>query len=172
MPTSRPPVVSLLGGCRPAAVSGRIRPVIVVSLYRHARRRLAHVGEEIFKDEPPVADRNAAPAVVSEARVFRIATPLQHGRPTGIGARLCASRRVPVLGVPRDQFLAVRAPATCRSAAKVAGKRFDSVSAVAAAKPLRRSDISNGDKSPEALTGNISKRGHIHFNGILRKALP
>lgn len=161
----------LLGGCRPTAVSGRIRTVIVVPFDRHKRRRLAHVGEEIFKDEPPVADRNAAATIVCEAPVSRIATPLQHRRPTGVGSRLCASRRVAVLGVSCDQFLAMSAPTTRRSATKIAGKRFNFVAAITATPPFSFTDISNSDKPPEALPRNVSKGWHVHFNGIHEEAL-
>src|SRR5262245_38214818 len=56
-------------------------------------RRLAHVGQEVFKLLPPLADLDAAPAVFAIMNVFRIAAPLQHPAPNFISATVRHSVR-------------------------------------------------------------------------------
>lgn len=75
-------VSCLLDSSRPSAVGWSIGPVVVDALDRHAMRRLAHVGVEVFELPPTLADRDSATSVVFELPILRVSTPAKHLTPS------------------------------------------------------------------------------------------
>ncbi len=86
------PVNALLGPRRPPAVFCAVVPVRVNAVNGVFRRRgFAHVGKEIFKGKPAVANRYSAPTVVGkEPDVFVEATTL-HVLPRRVHLRPCTT---------------------------------------------------------------------------------
>ena len=160
MSPSGAPIERLLGGCRPAAVSGLVISVVIDAVKPHARRRLAHVGEEVLEGEPPFADRNAAGAVIREPSVIRIAASLDHRRPASVGRGLRASGRMAVFQVPGDELIPVKAPAACGASSQIGTVDADFSSAVADAAPSRTALIAGDDKATKAVAGDIFESRH------------
>jgi len=73
-------VVLLLVGC-PSAVIRNITQIVVDSFQRHICRPLAHVGKEIRKSQPRIADGNSATSVTGICSVGWFRTPAYHTSP-------------------------------------------------------------------------------------------
>src|SRR5688572_12784385 len=94
---ARASVVGLLDRSGPAAVARFIVTIVVDTVNRRPRRTFTHVLDEHGEVAPPLADRDAATAVLSELRVTRPLTPSAHVRPEPEEWVLFRSRGQPVL---------------------------------------------------------------------------
>lgn len=84
----RSAVRALLDGCGPIAIILDIWPFIVLPFQRMFHgRSLAHVGVEIFEGLPPIADLDAAGAVVFVVRSLWLRAPSSHIDPYSINWR-------------------------------------------------------------------------------------
>jgi len=90
--TIRSTICALLLLRRPAAISGLVVTVSVDAIEGHALRALTHVFEKVRELLPPLADRDASPAVIGISRDIRVANSSEHGCPAPIGGRLPAKR--------------------------------------------------------------------------------
>lgn len=81
-------VAVLLVHGRPSAIRRRVTGVVLDSIQRKAVRPLSHIGQKVFKGQPPLANRDASSAVVGVIPVVRIKAPLFHSRPRFVGRRL------------------------------------------------------------------------------------
>lgn len=78
----RPPLVSvLLLRRRPAAILRRVVAIAVQPVQRVARRPLAHVGKEVLKGSPAVADADSTPAISRVAIAPRPRAAINHRSP-------------------------------------------------------------------------------------------
>jgi hypothetical protein len=152
---------------RPAAVSGGVTAIDVDAVERQSDRSFAHVGEEIFKDQPTVANGDAATSIISKIIGFGIETAGFHVCPASISARFGSFSIVTVLG------FSFFASAANRSSSKVAAVNDDFRPAVAVTKPMRmpvRMRKSHYDETTEAKTRDIDESGHGDlFRRLLRQ---
>lgn len=77
-----------LGASCPPAVAGLVRAVNVNAIQRHSGRHLAHVVQEDLEHAPSLIDANSSAAVILEALVVWIETPLEHRTPANVSARV------------------------------------------------------------------------------------
>jgi hypothetical protein len=78
----------LFGGCRPSAVIGRISTVVIDTINRVFRARLAsHIREEIregISSSPPIADGYSSASPIIESPILRIEASISEPRPSPI----------------------------------------------------------------------------------------
>jgi hypothetical protein len=74
-------VSHLFRSCCPSAVSGLVVAVVVDAVNRKAKRLLAHVGKEVFKDLPSFANHYPSTAVMLETLPIRIGASGMHSSP-------------------------------------------------------------------------------------------
>lgn len=70
----------------PSAIQFGVVAAGVNSVERRSYRPLAHVLKKIRKNAPSFIERHARRSITSIVRVFGVATPLDHGIPTLVGA--------------------------------------------------------------------------------------
>jgi hypothetical protein len=148
------PVFVLLRICDPFAIGGFVTSIIVDAIERQARWAITHVGKEVFKCEPTLANTNSSSAVIKKIRVLRIAASLKHRFPAVISR--CA-------GLSMLGKRATLASAANRIFASEADASNDAlVSAVANDKPASRFPFYMGEsddrQSSKALSCNIFDR--------------
>jgi hypothetical protein len=95
-------VSGLFRGGRPATVARFVITIIVDAIKRHVRRRIAHVGIEIFEGLPPIADTNPSAAVSVIRRFCGVLASLLHAAPHVVNRRVSFAVRCVAAG--GDQF--------------------------------------------------------------------
>lgn len=79
------PLVSLLLFlCRPITIVWLVISVVVAALYARASGTLAHVGGEITKRFPPLANRDASASIIAPLMEVRVSTSAAHALPDGV----------------------------------------------------------------------------------------
>lgn len=82
---SRAALVSLLLFLgRPIAVVWFVVPIVVAALYARASGTLAHVGGEITKRFPPLANRDASASIIAPLMEVRVSTSVAHALPDSV----------------------------------------------------------------------------------------
>jgi len=160
-PTLRSSISTILGSCRPAAVSEFVVPIDVYSVEVHSRRTFSHVCEEVYKNEPSFANGDSSTAVAFPTSAFRIAASSKHVGPSSIGAGSFADFVVAMFA--RSYSGAISFPASAASSmAGSQGMASDDgfCSAVTKTSPTRSAEIFYGDESPKALTSEILEGRH------------
>lgn len=162
------PVVGLLDGGSPAAVTRRIVGAGNTAIQRGSDRARAHVGDESLKRVAPAfADRDSSAAVPLEIVPARIAAPRQHVFPrltltvkprAAVCVALGLRRRFPLLDAKAS------AGARC-SLVEIGGLRNFLAAAVAATEPLRAAlrgvfGARNRRKFAESLACKVGSFGH------------
>ena len=74
-------------------------------------RTLAHVGKEIGKAMPAVANTNASSTVKRIIFIAKIVTPVHHARPKAVERMLITSDRKTMAFVPKGRALLIKASA-------------------------------------------------------------
>lgn len=161
-------VPALFLGCRPAAILWRVGAVHIDAIQRKARRLFAHVCKEVLKQAPPLADCDAARAVVLVLMRRGVVASRSHSRPDPVGGGRPVAGDVPM---PR-RLLAnlvtrnLRAPTGNAPPIQKMGRlREGFVAAVADASPDNPAADSllsgvGGDQPAEALVGEIDCSRH------------
>lgn len=85
---SRSSVAGLFSRGSPPAVAFFVVAIVVFPIERLSGRSFPHVGKEVYEGTPLLANRDAATAVVSVTRGFRIAASLDHLFPSVIDRRV------------------------------------------------------------------------------------
>ena len=81
-PRSRwPPIVCLLFGCGPSAILRLVVAVVVDAVDRQPRLAVTHIGKEICKYVPPIADGYPASSVIHEPPAGWAVATLKHAMP-------------------------------------------------------------------------------------------
>lgn len=80
-------VVILVNRRCPSAIFRRVPGVVVDSVQGHAVRPVPHIGQEIFKFHPSLANIDPATAIPGVVPMVRVQTPLFHCSPRLIGRR-------------------------------------------------------------------------------------
>ncbi len=80
-------VGDLLFVCRPSAIIGRIRPVIILAIQRAIGWARAHVGQEVIEGLPALAKRNPSTAIAGVTFYGRIHASGLHSGPYSVSAR-------------------------------------------------------------------------------------
>jgi hypothetical protein len=111
-PTPTPPVIGLLRSCRPAAVLGRIRAIVVNSVKCVAVWAWPHVGHKVLKHVPSLANVDTTAAVVGICRICRPVTAPKHMKPCSVISMYGVASCVSVLGRPLCRLLVTPATAT------------------------------------------------------------
>lgn len=166
----RPPIVALLGHCRPATVSRLVIPVVVDAIQGFIRRTRTHIGEELGEVFFPFwADNNTPTAVIGPCIPGRIRTASSHLNPS--------PKLTTVPCFPGLAMLRISSNDSCRNsldkqtttafstATPKAGRSnrpkcstiaFTEPDAIAADMPVRR----KSRESSEPLAGKIKGRWH------------
>lgn len=113
-------IVVLFGHCGPAAVGGLVMSVGVDAVNSGSWRALAHVSQEVGKDEPSPTYADAPSAIVMPVRRRLVLTPRQHGPPRTKGGTAPSVPRMTVLSAitpPLGSDLPTKTTATLRVAA-------------------------------------------------------
>ncbi len=156
-------ILLLLASWNPPAVVRRIRTVIVDSFNRVVGARLpAHIGQEVFKRQPSLANDNSSPAIAMEACGFRVAASREHAAPSAVFGRPVASLSHSMGPVGFSEEFFSEATATIDiSPTKSAGGDLLDCATVAFALPLSDAswirDISQNGKSPKPLASKVYK---------------
>lgn len=79
----------------PFAILFAIAAVVINPLNRQSRRADAHVGKEVFKSKPSLANSNSSSSIISELIVGLISATPQHVFPTSVGS--CSGHSVSFL---------------------------------------------------------------------------
>jgi hypothetical protein len=133
-----PHISALFRARGPSAVFLEVSKIVIDAVDGHSRRGLAHIGEEVFEDQPAITDGDSSPTVVFESLVLGIEASLDDGRPPTIDRRSFASRTMTVFTQAIAQFVSMAtAAAGCVSAFQSSDSCNYVASAVAFAKPLR-----------------------------------
>lgn len=167
-------VPGVLAGCDPAAVPGRIRPIIVDPVELHSLTRATpHVGKEaldpglaVLAEAPPVADVNPATAIVmipGVGGVVASADAVLEGMrfACDVPADVLAVRDGPCLGDLGAQASAGRLHAS----AKVSAKNVNLVPAFAQAAPDGLAVLVD---AVSADNGEASEDASLHMDGVVR----
>ena len=157
-------IAPLLGGCRPAAVGWLVVAVNVNAIDRCAIWSLPHVSQKVFELRPPLANNDAATAVIHPRVSPRIATPGHHCLP-GPVRRSCRRLSGQLAGLAVREMsrpVRVRMEASARSRAS-ASERTGSdprlISAVALANPRPMSaGVSPGNRQSSISLANDLQR--------------
>ena len=139
----------ILGSC-PAAIGGRIRPIVVDAVERHFGRSKPHVGKEICEIVPPFANCNASTSPIFEARVFGVEASLSHSGPAAVGARLQG-----VMAVDGDDFSMQTSAALSSSCIQISYIDRGLPSAVASTRPFGFPLKTQSDQSAKAVTFDV-----------------
>ena len=158
-------IISLLFRRSPTAIAGFVRTVVVDAVERQSKRRIAHVGIEVFKYEPSFTDCDAATAVVFPVFVVWIGAASEHFRPSIIRCRFALSRGLSVfLAASAKNIEFVASTADRVSGSQVANHNDARRSASAEALPagishLRGEDAQRG-QATEFLPCDINEFRH------------
>ena len=106
-------VAGLDGGSYPPAIARVVLAIVVDAIEPLPRRRIAHIGVEIFKLEPPLADGDTSAPIIAVVPDVRVEAAPQHGGPTSVGVGGFAPAGMAVLCIPLSQILSSNASATC-----------------------------------------------------------
>jgi hypothetical protein len=116
----------------PATIAGFVTAIVVDAANACAGRTLAHVGKEVFEDQPSFANGDASSSIARPTVIVGVGASLDHLHPRAVGWRSFALRNMSV-------FKAVRAsnsPATATGFfVGLVGRSF--VSAIATDEPDR-----------------------------------
>jgi hypothetical protein len=149
-------VIDLLFGGRPPTIARLVPLVVVDAVKGKLWRRLPHVGEEIFEDQPAVAYCDPSASPISKSFVFRIAASLLHRCPTTIDSRVFGGKAVfEIEVVPRASA------ASCLASLQVAAGSWFFYPAIASTGPSRASFIAHDDPATEALARDVKGRWHV-----------
>lgn len=154
------PIFALLVPRQPKAVARLVIAIVVATFDRMTRRHRPHVGEEVLKLPPTLADRNAASTVVRVTPDVWVAASTEHVTPTGIfrsAASVASRMAVLCASVSRVASAAFRLPAD-----KLADLRDCFISAVAAA-PVKNSAPRG---SSMFLKGNEPREPNANFANV------
>lgn len=149
-------VLVLPASRKPVAILGRIAERVVSSFDGVPLRHLTHIGKKVLERVlPPLADRDAATAIVRKSRDVRIRASVPHVEPTRVFYAMPAPMRA--TSVPRV------APATLRPArVQSVGSDDRFLSAIAAASvqnsAARMTTVHADDEQP-----------HVPFAGLVLK---
>lgn len=143
----------------PAAIGGRIRPIVVNTVERHADWRLSHVGKKVEEIIPPFTDGYASATPVFEARVLGVETPLPHCIPATVNHGIFSC-----LSMFEVKFAPKTTAAGGLSPSQVPCRKEAFASAVAKAAPLRLSLVHDDCPTTEPLACEVFEGGHA---GIL-----
>lgn len=154
-------VSSLLNPRRPTTVAGLVVAVRISTIKGHPLGAWSHVGDEVLKDHPALADRDASAAVIRPCWRAGIQASAFHGRPDPMLGR---SRAAVSRGLGAA-VLSSKAPATDHQpAAQGIQSRRVRLPAIADAAPPTMSLITTlarlRDESPKSLTRNVVRDSH------------
>lgn len=102
-------ISGLFLGCRPSAIGGFVRPVVVTAIKSLAIGPFAHVGKEVGEVVPPFAHGDTATTVILPTAALGVAATSEHRGPR----RISASRWVVPVAIQsalaglREQMLSV-----------------------------------------------------------------
>lgn len=154
-------IILLLLHGGPPTVARFVVAVVVDAIYRHMRRSLAHVEQEVLKLLPSLANCNTSPTVQSEYASFRVFASAMHFDPNSVRSGWLTAGGFAMLDVFGSQpGLCVQAPARLGVPA-AQGCRLDigNTSAITFALPqhttIARSCLFDHDKSSEPLTSQV-----------------
>lgn len=162
-------VPSLHGVRGPAAVAGLVVSVIVDAVEGEDRptvptafRAWAHVGQEVLEAvAPPIADADAPPSVVFEARLIGIGTAIDDPAPCSVLRSAATSMSCLRLA---GSFPMEAAAALARARAQIRRGDRPLISTIAAAEPCGMTGVTtttfNDNPSTEALAHEISQSRH------------
>jgi hypothetical protein len=106
-------VIHLFFACCPAAVAGLVIAIVVDAVKSGSGWAYAHIGEEIYKGEPPFANGDAPTSVALPPIAFLVETSGLHGRPRTIGwGEKMLSWRMAMARLYFGQVFAAKTPAT------------------------------------------------------------
>lgn len=128
------PIASLHRVRCPTAVFWGIVTRVVAPFKRQAWGSRPHVGDEILKAVPPLADSDAAPAVIAEGGIIRITAPLEHACPDVVFRRPCLPMSDAISATP---FLGQAAAGLRAATAEFFSAYNELRSALTLAKPAR-----------------------------------
>ena len=77
-------IISLNLGCSPSAISRLVVPVVVDAIDTQSFGLRSHVGKEILKLAPSLADLDAAAAVTMPSFIFPSGASVSHGAPNSV----------------------------------------------------------------------------------------
>lgn len=157
------PIVNLLKACRPPAVARFVVSVVVDAINLKTRWAFSHVFQKRCEREtPPLANPNAATAVVFEGFIGRVVAAANHIHPAIVGAASFAATIVSVSQLrlpPQDAAAGLDKTASELSACDGFG-----LTTVAATQPRNaawgRANAADSGESSKALRCEINKLGH------------
>ena len=100
-----------IGG--PLPIRGLVIAIVVDTVERLTKWRVARVGVVIFEAKPPLTHGDAARAVIAVLPAIRIKTAPQHSLPATVSTGDVAAPSLAVLCVPLSQIFAPNASAAC-----------------------------------------------------------
>lgn len=160
-------ILVLLRSCSPADVPWLVIAVIIwVAIKLHIfTRAAAHIGNEVAKIFPPVADMNAATAPECPFWIIRIGASLNHSSPYVIFSRCFSSGIFAMLKIPISMMAS--ATADCMASIfpdEVIAQNYLFCSAIAETQPARPSLANLGrsfknKKSVESLASSVYQGG-------------
>jgi hypothetical protein len=149
-------IIALLLFCSPSAIVFGVAIVVVDPVDGVlCGRRLAHVGVEVLKYHPSLADGDSTAAVMHPVGPLMVGASLDHVIPAAMSA---GSAKSPCVAVSQS----CRAASTgfCRSATKTFPKDDQVIAAFASTEPVRTVPLpclfqANGGQEAEYLTGDV-----------------
>ncbi len=163
--TIRSLIAGLFFSCSPSAILRGIVTVVGDALDAVLGTwRITHVSVEVFKRLPPLTDLNAAPTIVMVRGAARILTSVFHTSPCSPNPRSTQSMEETHL---RRSFTPKTPTALSESVNKCFRPYIDDCTADAATFPKNAIvgaiiDAMRCCQSPESLTSNIFKAGHLY----------
>jgi hypothetical protein len=150
---------------RPSTVARLVAAIVINSLYRHARRRFAHVGKKVFKIVPTGANANTTGSVGFEAGTVGVFASLDHRCPARKGRRSLANARVSMAEIKRACDFSLATATTGRvPRSQRANPSNHLCSTIAVAEPSRAAFLHGQEaddrEPPKALIRDISESGH------------
>ncbi len=162
--TIRSLITGLFFSCRPSAILRGIVTIVVDALDAVLGRRITHVGIEVFKRLPTLADLNATRTVVMVRGAARILTSVFHTSPCSPNPRSTESMAETHL---RRSFTPKTPTALSKPVNKCFRPYIDDCTAGAMTFPKNAivgaiTDATHCRQSAKRLTSNIFKVGHLY----------
>jgi hypothetical protein len=174
MPSAVTAIVGLFFPCRPFAVIGRVRTIIVDTINSQFGRLNPHIVQESLKAvTPSLADHNSSAAIVGVGGCVWIVTSLNHLHPTCVSGRMGKSvfgKSVAYSG--KRQFkIQTSTRLRCSSCQRIGADSFF-FPAIAAAQPSGRLGVSRGKDGPSSKLLSVNEPNCFrHFGSQTNKSV-
>lgn len=160
----------LFSSCCPTAIFLAITLFVVNSVQSEMRTRaFTHIGEEVGKFQPRLANSYPSSPVIAVILMGRIQAPAFHVSPGRIRARYLVfpGKIVPMFPVKPSHLFPPEAPTTSRVwSGKIGAESNNSCSAITHAIPSSLVGLAQHSKTPESESSQVFRLRHIQNNAI------